>query len=80
MPLAIHNWMRAEPLEATLARIAPLGYDYLEIQGTPADYDTKEVRTQLKRYGIKCWGSVTLMLGERNLLAADEGARARSVQ
>ena len=80
MPLAIHNWMRAEPLEATLARIAPLGYDYLEIQGTPADYDTREVRTQLKRYGVRCWGSVTLMLGERNLLTADEGARVRSVQ
>ena len=80
MPLAIHNWMRAEPLEATLARIAPLGYEYLEIQGTPADYDTKEVRSLLRRYGIKCWGSVTLMLGERNLLATEADARARSVQ
>ncbi|THH36527.1 sugar phosphate isomerase/epimerase family protein [Neolewinella litorea] len=80
MPLAIHNWMRAEPLEATLARIKPLGYDYLEIQGTPADYDTREVRSLLKKYDVKCWGSVTLMLGERNLLAADPGARARSVQ
>ncbi|WP_116125509.1 sugar phosphate isomerase/epimerase family protein [Lewinella sp. IMCC34183] len=80
MPLAIHNWMRAEPLEATLARIKPLGYDYLEIQGTPADYDTKEVRQLLKKYDVRCWGSVTLMLGERNLLADDPGARARSVQ
>ncbi|NJB85879.1 sugar phosphate isomerase/epimerase [Lewinella marina] len=80
MPLAIHNWMRAEPLEATLARIKPLGYDYLEIQGTPADYDIPTVRQQLKKHGVKCWGSVTLMLGERNLLAADAGARARSVQ
>jgi sugar phosphate isomerase/epimerase len=80
MPLAIHNWMRAEPLEATLKRISSLGYDYLEIQGTPADYDTKTVRQQLNQYDIKCWGSVTLMLGKRNLLAVDEGERAASVQ
>ncbi|MGB3801784.1 MAG: sugar phosphate isomerase/epimerase [Lewinella sp.] len=80
MPLAIHNWMRAEPLEATLARIKPLGYDYLEIQGTPADYDTKEVRTLLKKYDVRCWGSVTLMLGRRNLLATDAGERAASVR
>ncbi len=80
MDLAIHNWMRAEPLEATLARIASLGYRYLEIQGTPADYDTKDVRQQLKKQGITCYGSVTLMLGTRNLLAVDEGERAASVQ
>lgn len=80
MPLAIHNWMRAEPLQATLARISRLGYEYLEIQGTPDDYDTKTVRQQLKNHGIKCWGSVTLMLGKRNLLAVDEGERAMSVQ
>jgi sugar phosphate isomerase/epimerase len=80
MPLAIHNWMRAEPLAATLDRISRLGYEYLEIQGTPADYDTQDVRQQLKKYGIKCWGSVTLMLGTRNLLAVDEDERASSVQ
>ncbi|WP_116107981.1 sugar phosphate isomerase/epimerase family protein [Lewinella sp. IMCC34191] len=80
MPLAIHNWMRAEPLEATLARIQPLGYDYLEVQGTPADYDTTEVRRLLKKYDIRCWGSVTLMLGKRNPLAADPGERADSVR
>ncbi len=80
MDLAIHNWMRAEPLAATLARIAPLGYKYLEIQGTPADYDTGEVRRLLKKYQVQCYGSVTLMLGSRNLLAVDEGERAASVQ
>ena len=80
MPLAIHNWMRAEPLEATLARIQPLGYDYLEIQGTPADYDTREVRSLLQKYDIRCWGSVTLMLGQRNLLATDPDERAASVR
>ena len=31
MFLAMHNWMRAEPVRATIERIAPLGYKALEI-------------------------------------------------
>ena len=33
-----------------------------------------------REYGIRCWGAVTLMLGERNLAARDQGQRERSVQ
>ena len=80
MQIAIHNWMRAEPLEKTLARISSQGYDSLEIQGTPEAYNTKDVRKALKEYGLTCWGSVTLMMDGRNLLAKDEGTRASSVQ
>ncbi|WP_270087721.1 sugar phosphate isomerase/epimerase family protein [Sphingobacterium sp. SYP-B4668] len=80
MELSIHNWMRAETLETTIRRIAGLGYTKLEIAGTPEQYDTKQVRQLLQQYNISCWGSVTLMLGERNLLAKDEAQRARSVQ
>ena len=80
MKLAIHNWMRAETIETTLARISRIGYDYIEIQGEPDMYDTKEIRALLKKYEIKCFGSVTLMLEQRNLLAKDEGQRAKSVQ
>ena len=80
MKLAIHNWMRAEPIETTLARISKLGYDYIEIQGEPSMYNTKEVNVLLKKYGIKCYGSVTLMLEERNLLAKNEEQRAMSVK
>ncbi|MEM6767627.1 MAG: sugar phosphate isomerase/epimerase family protein, partial [Bacteroidota bacterium] len=80
MQIAIHNWMRAEPLEKTLARISSQGYDSLEIQGTPEAYNTKDVRKALKEYGLSCWGSVTLMMDGRNLLAKDEGTRASSVQ
>ena len=80
MTVAIHNWMRAESLETTIARISKLGYDYIEIQGEPGMYDTKEVNALLKQYGIKCFGSVTLMLEQRNLLAKDEGQRAMSIQ
>lgn len=80
MQISIHNWMRAEPLETTLRRIADQGYDSLEIQGTPDDYDTQKVKQQLRDHDLSCWGSVTLMLGERNLLAKDPAQRARSVQ
>lgn len=80
MHIAIHNWMRAEPLETTLERISRQGYHALEIQGTPEDYDTAEVKKLLDKYNLKCWGSVTLMLGERNLVARDPAQRAASVQ
>jgi sugar phosphate isomerase/epimerase len=80
MKLAIHNWMRAEPLESTIARIAKMGYTHLEIQGTPEDYDTTVVKSLLDKYGVQCWGSVTLMLEERNMLAKDKAQRQLSVQ
>mgnify|MGYP000093387618 CR=1 FL=1 len=58
MKLAIHNWMRAESIEQTIDRIARIGYEYLEIQGTPESYDTKKVKKVLDDAGVKCWGSV----------------------
>jgi sugar phosphate isomerase/epimerase len=76
----MHNWMRAEPIEVTVRRLAKYGYESIEISGEPYQYDTKHVRQVLKDNGIRCWGSVTLMLGDRNLVAKDEGQRAKSVQ
>lgn len=80
MELAIHNWMRAETLEHTLDRIHKLNYTHLEIQGAPENYDTQKTQLLLDIYGVKCWGSVTLMLEDRNLLAKDPAQRKRSVQ
>jgi len=80
MHLSMHNWMRAEPIEVTVARLAKFGYESIEISGEPDIYDTKHVRGVLKEHGIRCWGAVTLMLGERNLVAKDEEQRAKSVQ
>ena len=79
MHLAIHNWMKAEPIEVTVQRLAKYGYEALEIQGEPHKYDTGQVKKLLDGYGVRCWGSVTLMLDERNLLAKDEEQRAKSV-
>jgi sugar phosphate isomerase/epimerase len=72
--------MRAEPIEKTIARIASQGYHALEIEGSPEKYDTKHIRNLLKSHQLTCWGSVTLMLEKRNLLAKDEKHRAESVQ
>jgi D-psicose/D-tagatose/L-ribulose 3-epimerase len=80
MHLSMHNWMRAEPLEVTLARLAKYGYESIEISGEPEQYKAEDVRPLLKKYGLRCWGSVTLMLGNRNLVAADADQRAASVQ
>jgi sugar phosphate isomerase/epimerase len=76
----MHNWMRSEPLDTTLARLARYGYGSIEIKGEPDQYDTTEVRAQLHHYSLDCWGAVTLTLGERNLCAKDEQQRAATVQ
>ena len=80
MHLSMHNWMRAEPIETTIARLAKYGYKSIEISGEPDIYDSKEVKALLDHYGLTCWGSVTLMLGERNMPAKDEAQRAATVQ
>ena len=79
MHLSMHNWMRAEPLELTLRRLKKYGYESIEISGEPELYDTSEVRKLLQQYGLRCWGSVTLMMEGRNLLARDESVRAESI-
>ena len=80
MHLSMHNWMRAEPIEVTIARLAKYGYKSIEISGEPEKYDTKEVRGLLNQYGLSCWGSVTLMFPGLCFPAADEATRARTVK
>lgn len=80
MHLSMHNWMRAEPVEVTVARLAKFGYESIEISGEPYIYNTKDVKKSLDEHGIRCWGAVTLMLEDRNLVAKDEAQRAKSVQ
>jgi sugar phosphate isomerase/epimerase len=80
MHLSTHNWMRAEPLEVTLKRIKKAGYESIEISGEPSQYDIKETQALLKKYKIRCWGAVTLTLGERNLAAKNPKQRADTVK
>jgi sugar phosphate isomerase/epimerase len=80
MHLSMHNWMRAESPEVTIRRLKKYGYESIEISGEPEIYNAKELRKTLKDNGIRCWGSVTLMLKDRNLLAKDPAQRAASVK
>ena len=51
MHLSMHNWMRSEPIEVTVARLARFGYGSIEIKGEPDQYDTKDVRALLAPTG-----------------------------
>src|ERR671917_569104 len=78
--MAMHNWMRAEPIETTIARLSRSGYDGIEISGEPATYDADQVKRLLDEHGLSCWGSVTLMTGGRDLVHEDHYVRLASVQ
>jgi D-psicose/D-tagatose/L-ribulose 3-epimerase len=72
--------MRPEPLEHTLKRISRLGYSSIELAGEPDIYHIKETRQLLEQYNIKCWGTVTIQHGTRDLTAADPQQRRATVQ
>jgi sugar phosphate isomerase/epimerase len=80
MFLSMHNWMRAEPIDITIRRLAKCGYQSIEIEGEPAKYNTVEVRKMLKENNLFCFGSVSLMFAGRDLIHADEAIRASTVQ
>ncbi len=80
MHLSMHNWMRAEPLEVTIRRLAKYGYESIEIGGEPDKYDTKEVHKLLKDNGLRCWGAISLMFTGLDLIQADEAGREKTVK
>ena len=80
MHLSMHNWMRAEPIDVTIRRLARYGYKSIELSGEPEVFDTKELRKLLAENGIACWGAVSLMFEGRDLIHADEAVRATSIK
>lgn len=80
MFLAMHNWMRAEPIEVTIRRLAKYGYNSIEISGEPEKYNTKVVGKLLKDNNISCFGSISLMFAGRDLIHSDPAVRASSVK
>src|SRR5260370_14888634 len=80
LKLAMHNWMRPEPIETTRARLARFGYDGIESSGEPATYDRGHVKELLAKHNLKCWGSVTLMVNGRDLIHEDHYVRLGSIQ
>jgi D-psicose/D-tagatose/L-ribulose 3-epimerase len=80
LKVAMHNWMRPEPIETTITRLGRSGYNGIEISGEPAVYDADHVKGLLDAEGLECWGSVTLMTGGRDLVHEDHYVRLASVQ
>jgi D-psicose/D-tagatose/L-ribulose 3-epimerase len=78
MKFAMHNWMRQEPIETTIERLARCGYEGIEISGEPSVWDTADVKRLLDQHGLECWGAVTLMTGGRDLLHEDAYVRRGS--
>ncbi|MBC8161291.1 MAG: sugar phosphate isomerase/epimerase [Roseiflexaceae bacterium] len=85
MQVSMHNWMRAEPVETTIRRLAKYGYDSIEIsydsvELAPGAPGTKAVRQLLNDHKITCYGSISLMFAGRDLIHADPTVRASSVE
>jgi D-psicose/D-tagatose/L-ribulose 3-epimerase len=84
MQVSMHNWMRAEPVETTIRRLAKYGYDSIEISYdsvalSPGAPGTAAVAQMLKDNGVRCYGSISLMFAGRDLIHADPAVRASSV-
>jgi D-psicose/D-tagatose/L-ribulose 3-epimerase len=84
MLISMHNWMRAEPVETTIRRLAKYGYDAIEIsydsvELSPGAPGTAAVRQMLKDSKIKCYGSISLMFRGRDLIHNDPAIRENSV-
>jgi D-psicose/D-tagatose/L-ribulose 3-epimerase len=84
MQVAMHNWMRAEPVETTIRRLAKYGYDGIEIsydsvELSPGAPGTPAVRQMLEDNGLECVGSISLMFEGRDLVHPDAGVRESSV-
>jgi sugar phosphate isomerase/epimerase len=84
MKVAMHNWMRAEPVETTIRRLAKYGYDGIEISYdsvalAPGAPGVAAVRETLREEGIECVGSISLMFAGRDLIHSDPAVRASSV-
>jgi D-psicose/D-tagatose/L-ribulose 3-epimerase len=85
MKVAMHNWMRAEPVETTIRRLAKYGYDGIEIsydsvELAPGAPGTAAVRKMLDENGVECVGSISLMFAGRDLIHSDPAVRESSVE
>jgi D-psicose/D-tagatose/L-ribulose 3-epimerase len=76
--VAMMNWMRPEPVETTIARLASAGYDAIELSGEP--YDPDRVRALLDEHGLACWGTATIMKDGRDLVHPDADVRRATLE
>jgi sugar phosphate isomerase/epimerase len=80
MRLAGQNWMRPEPVERTIARLAEAGFDALEIGAEPGRHRPDRVRRLLERHGLACWGAVSIMTAGRDLISERADVRRATLR
>ena len=56
--MSMIHWMRQEPLDQTVERLARSDYDGIELNGSPEQYDGTRVRALLGEHEIDAWGAV----------------------
>jgi D-psicose/D-tagatose/L-ribulose 3-epimerase len=79
MKIAIHNWLRPEPIETSIERLARVGYDGLEITAKPAATDVGAVRHLLDAHGVECPGGLAFMAGGLDLYSDEPFVRRGSL-
>lgn len=79
MHLSAHTWVWPESLRTTLARLKRLGYSSVELAGEPQQYPVAETLSLLKAYDIRCWGTVTIQTGRRDLTNPDLQRRRETI-
>jgi D-psicose/D-tagatose/L-ribulose 3-epimerase len=77
--LAMMNWMRLEPIEASIERLARHGFDAIELASEPGRTDPERTRSLLEDNGLACWGTATMMRNGRDLGHEDDAVRARTL-
>jgi D-psicose/D-tagatose/L-ribulose 3-epimerase len=77
--LAMMNWMRLEPIEASIERLARHGFDAIELASEPDRIDPDRTRSLLEDNGLACWGTATMMRNGRDLGHEDDTVRARTL-
>jgi D-psicose/D-tagatose/L-ribulose 3-epimerase len=78
--ICMHTWMRPEPLDTTLARLARHGYDGVELAVEPAQTTAEEVAPLLERHGVPCAGGLAMLMGGRDLFNQDPYVRQGTVR
>jgi sugar phosphate isomerase/epimerase len=79
MHLAMHNWMRAEPLRSTLRRIVRHGYSSIEFTPESNGPRAEEVKRLLADIGVQCCG-VVAPPAEFSLVSQDPRQRSAAAR
>lgn len=78
--IAVMNWMRDEPVRASMERAARVGFSALEFAWEPARMEAAAVRAGLNELRLSCWGAATLMKDGRDLAHPDSYIRRATLE